>query len=136
MSSLCSSTGPSALCLTFIHSETDEDFESWAEEPPQFFDDNVWEGDDDACAAESYLEAFVHDLGGKAVFPTLLPGIEQMLRGGEKQRQVELLSFTIKTNSQNLLLLCCYRLEVKEGRPRRVGAPPRGLSRRIFSIQH
>jgi len=32
MSSMCSFTGPAALCLSFIYSETDEDFESWAEE--------------------------------------------------------------------------------------------------------
>ena len=78
---LCLDTnGITTILIQLIHMATDDDVDSWAEDELQAFgDDFGYEGDEDSLAAESYLEAIIHDLSGTKAFPIILPIVNQLL---------------------------------------------------------
>ena len=75
--------GPSGLTTSLVHlvrDLTDDDVDAWSDDSLQAGGEDMgFEGDEDALAGESYLEAIIHDLSGTRSFPTLLPLVDSLL---------------------------------------------------------
>ena len=71
--------GVIALTAQFMTSGVDDDVEDWASEPASLLEDDQWEGDDNACYAESLFQSFLHSLAGPAL-AVALPLVESLLQ--------------------------------------------------------
>ena len=75
-----------SLAAQHMISGTDDNLESWANEPATLLDDDEWDGDDDAIYAESLLQSFLHSLSSPAL-DVALPLVEKLLQSNQDWRQ-------------------------------------------------
>ncbi|GMH82166.1 hypothetical protein TrVE_jg13002 [Triparma verrucosa] len=72
------------ICI--VRDEVDDDLEGWMEDQPTFEPCQVWDEDDDSLAAESYLEALFHDLGGRISLPVVISSLQTLGTSWQSKR--------------------------------------------------
>ena len=72
-------SGVIALTAQLMTTGVDDDADDWASEPASLLEDDQWEGDDNACYAESLFQSFLHSLAGPAL-AVALPLVESLLQ--------------------------------------------------------
>ncbi|GMH49699.1 hypothetical protein TL16_g00584 [Triparma laevis f. inornata] len=85
-SSTAAVAGTMSDLIVICRDHVDTDVDSWLEDAPTFEPCQVWDEDDDSLAAESYLEALFHDLGGRVSLPVVISSIQTLGTSWQSKR--------------------------------------------------